>query len=96
MVDTHLTRRALNRATLARQMLLGREKVKVVTAIERLAGMQAQIPRPPFIGLWSRIDGFRREDLVRAIEARTIVRGTLMKSASASTEGSRGSASSKK
>jgi len=77
--DTTLSRRALNRATLARQMLLRREKVKPVAAIERLAAIQAQIPRPPFIGLWSRIEGFRREDLVRVIEKRDVVRATMMR-----------------
>lgn len=60
-------------------MLLARQKVKPVTAIERLAGMQAQLPRPPFIGLWSRIEGFERRDLLRAIERRQVVRGTLMR-----------------
>ncbi|MGH9329048.1 MAG: winged helix DNA-binding domain-containing protein [Vicinamibacterales bacterium] len=74
-----MSRRALNRATLARQMLLRRKKVKPVTAIERLAGVQAQLARPPFIGLWSRIDGFRRRDLTRAIERREVVRGTMMR-----------------
>jgi hypothetical protein len=76
---TTLTRGALNRATLARQMLLQREAVKPVTAVERLAGLQAQAARPPFVGLWSRLDGFRREDLVRAIECQQVVRGTLMR-----------------
>jgi hypothetical protein len=74
-----LSLRALNRATLARQLLLRREHVKVGTAVERVAGMQAQIPRPPFIGLWSRVERFRRDDLVRAIDRREIVRGTLMR-----------------
>jgi len=74
-----LSRRALNRATLARQMLLRREKVKPATAIERLAGMQAQLARPPFIGLWSRIEGFRRDSLTRAIERREVVRATMMR-----------------
>jgi hypothetical protein len=74
-----LTRRALNRATLARQMLLTRASVNTVTAVERLAGLQAQVPRPPFVGLWSRLDGFRREDLTRAIERKQVVRGTLMR-----------------
>ncbi len=60
-------------------MLLRREKVKPATAIERLAGMQAQLARPPFIGLWSRIEGFRRDSLTRAIERREVVRGTLMR-----------------
>src|SRR5215207_4866669 len=74
-----LTRRALNRATLARQMLLQRERSSAVEAVERLCGMQAQEPRPPFLGLWSRVQVFRREDLHRALHDRTIVRGTLMR-----------------
>ena len=79
MPEKALSRRALNRATLARQMLLSREKVKPATAIERLAGMQAQLARPPFIGLWSRIEGFRRDSLTRAIERREVVRATMMR-----------------
>ena len=74
-----LSRRALNRATLARQMLLRREPVRPAVAIERLAGLQAQVPRPPFVGLWSRVEGFEREDLARAIERKQVVRGTLMR-----------------
>lgn len=74
-----MTRRALNRATLARQMLLAREKVKPVAAVERLVMMQAQVPRPPFVGLWTRIEDFQRDDLVRAIERREIVRGTMLR-----------------
>jgi winged helix DNA-binding protein len=74
-----LTNRALNRATLARQMLLQREKVKPVAAIERLMGMQAQLARPPFIGLWTRIEDFKRDDLRRAIEKRDVVRATMMR-----------------
>jgi hypothetical protein len=79
MPDVRLSRRQLNRATLARQMLLQRAKVTPVAAVERLAGMQAQVPRPPFVGLWSRIEGFEREDLVRAVERRQVVRATLMR-----------------
>lgn len=75
-----LTLRQLNRATLARQMLLERETVPVVAAVERLAGMQAQEPRPPFVGLWSRLEGFRREDLVEALRGYEVVRGPLMRS----------------
>jgi Winged helix DNA-binding domain len=74
-----LTRRRLNRATLARQMLLRRERSSVVEAVERLCGMQAQEPRPPFPGLWTRLHTFRREDLHRSLHDRTVVRGTLMR-----------------
>jgi hypothetical protein len=74
-----LTRADLNRATLARQMLLAREKTTVVRAVERLAGLQAQLARPPFIGLWSRIAGFEAADLARAVHDRRIVRATLMR-----------------
>ncbi len=79
MSETVLSRRALNRATLARQMLLRRESITPVAAVERLAGMQAQVPKPPFIGLWSRLEGFQREDLVRALARHDIIRATLMR-----------------
>lgn len=69
--------RALNRATLARQMLLQRERVKVTTAIERIGGMQAQVPKPPFLGLWSRIEDFDRDELRKAIARGDVVRATL-------------------
>lgn len=56
-----LSGRALNRATLARQMLLGREAIPAVTAVERLVGLQAQAPFPPYFALWTRVAGFRPE-----------------------------------
>ena len=74
-----ITDRALNRATLARQMLLRREKATPVAVIERLAGMQAQLARPPFVGLWSRIHGFQAAELIKAVDRREVVRGTLMR-----------------
>lgn len=74
-----MTLRELNRATLARQMLLAREKRPLVKAIERLLGLQAQLPRPPFTGLWSRLDTFTRADLATAVNTRTVVRGTSMR-----------------
>jgi winged helix DNA-binding protein len=74
-----LTVKALNRATLARQMLLAREKTTALKAVERLVGMQAQLARPPYIGLWSRLAGFEAEDLSRLVHARKVVRGTLMR-----------------
>jgi Winged helix DNA-binding domain len=75
-----LTRTQLNRATLARQLLLDREDVTATSAVERLAGMQAQEPKHPFIGLWTRIAGFDRDDLRRALHEREVVRATLMRS----------------
>ncbi len=78
LVET-LTREQLNRATLARQMLLAREDISAVAAVERLCGMQAQEARPPFVGLWTRLARFERGGLHRALHERTIVRGTLMR-----------------
>jgi len=72
-----LTRRQINRATLARQMLLAREQAGAATAVERLCGMQAQEARPPFIGLWTRVAGFHRQDLHAALHRRDVVRATL-------------------
>ncbi|HWC26840.1 MAG TPA: winged helix DNA-binding domain-containing protein [Solirubrobacteraceae bacterium] len=75
-----LTHAELNRATLARQLLLERASVGVRDAVERLAGMQAQEPKHPFIGLWTRLEGFEEEALRRALHERAIVRATLMRS----------------
>lgn len=78
-----LSARELNRATLARQMLLERAsscELSVAAAVQRLAGMQAQEPKPPFIGLWSRVEGFSGPALLHAVSARAVVRGTLMRS----------------
>ncbi|XXX80714.1 winged helix DNA-binding domain-containing protein [Sorangium sp. So ce134] len=79
MPTTTLTRRELNRATLARQMLLSRERTTAVHGIERLVALQAQLARPPFIGLWSRLAGFRREDLVRLLLRREVVRAPFLR-----------------
>jgi Winged helix DNA-binding domain len=74
-----LSLRALNRATLARQLLLARDRVPVVEALERLGGLQAQEPKPAFAALWSRLEGFARDDLGAALREREVVRGTLMR-----------------
>ena len=74
-----LSVRALNRALLARQMLLRRERSSVADALDRLVGMQAQVPNAPYVGLWSRVVGFRPEQLVDLILARRAVRTALMR-----------------
>ncbi|WP_163997419.1 winged helix DNA-binding domain-containing protein [Pyxidicoccus caerfyrddinensis] len=74
-----LTTRELNRATLARQLLLEREQLPVLRAVERLVALQAQQAKPPFVGLWSRVEGFRRDDLTRLLQKRDVVRATLMR-----------------
>jgi len=80
LTDRVLTLRELNRATLARQMLLDRETLPIPDAIRRLAGLQAQVPGPPYIGLWTRLRDFRREDLTDCLERRQVVRAALMRS----------------
>lgn len=75
-----LSRRALNRATLDRQLLLTRAELPAFDAIRHLYGMQAQAPNPPYIGLWSRLAGFGHEDLARLLHERTVVRLVLMRS----------------
>jgi hypothetical protein len=71
--------RELNRATLARQMLLGRETVSGAAAVERLAGLQAQLASAPYVGLWTRLSGFKREDLAKEIENRKVIKATMMR-----------------
>src|SRR5881396_2811126 len=74
-----LTLRELNRAMLARQLLLERANIGVVPAIERLAALQAQSSPSPYIALWSRLADFRREKLWSAIERHDVVRARLMR-----------------
>jgi hypothetical protein len=80
MPDRPLTLRDLNRATLARQMLLEREAISVPAAIERLVGLQAQLAISPYIGLWTRLQHFQREHLAHLIDNHTVIKATLMRS----------------
>ena len=74
-----LTLAALGRATLARQLLLEREPMDAVAAVERLLGLQAQVPRPPFLALWSRLARVDRQEIVGLLRARRLVRATTMR-----------------
>ncbi|MER5646439.1 winged helix DNA-binding domain-containing protein [Streptosporangium sp. NPDC002524] len=74
-----LTRRDLNRATLERQLLLRRADLPALTVIERLVGLQAQDPDPPYVGLWNRIGAFGIDDLTRLLHRREVVRATLFR-----------------
>jgi hypothetical protein len=74
-----LTQRELNRALLARQLLLERAPLSLPRALERVAGLQAQYAPSMYIGLWSRVAGFERNGLTKALERRTVVQATLMR-----------------
>jgi hypothetical protein len=74
-----LTLRELNRALLERQLLLQRRKLGVQQAVERLCALQAQYSLSPYIAIWSRLTGFRKEQLTRALEQRKVVKSTLFR-----------------
>lgn len=74
-----LSQRALGRATLARQLLLRREACTPVAAVARLGGLQAQLARPPHIGLWSRLADYTRDALNSALHRRELVRATWLR-----------------
>ncbi|MEN3307311.1 MAG: hypothetical protein V7603_3513 [Micromonosporaceae bacterium] len=74
-----LSRRRLNRATLARQYLLERVPAPAIDTIEHLAGMQSQAPRAPYVGLWTRLRNFAPDELSALTEQRQVVRLHLMR-----------------
>ncbi len=75
-----LSRDRLNRATLARQLLLERAAIRPTTAIKRIGGLQAQEPASPYLALWSRLAAFDSAALDRAFQRRRVVKATLMRS----------------
>jgi hypothetical protein len=74
-----LTQRELNRALLARQMLLERAKLPIPRALERMGGLQAQYAPSMYVGLWARLEGLERDQLTRALERRIVVQGSMMR-----------------
>ena len=74
-----LSQRELNRALLARQLLLERGRMSLPKALERIGGIQAQYAPSMYVGLWSRLEGFERDALTRALERRSVVQATLMR-----------------
>lgn len=79
MTEPVLSLSELNRATLARQLLLERKRLPVARAVERIAAMQAQYSPSPYIGLWSRLQGFRKDQLTHALEQRRVVKASLFR-----------------
>jgi hypothetical protein len=77
--ETILGERALNRALLARQFLLCRQKRSASETIEHLVGLQAQVPGNPYLALWSRLEAFQPEELSQLIADRHAVRTSLMR-----------------
>jgi hypothetical protein len=80
MVERTLSQRERNRALLARQLLLERADVQIPRAVERIGGVQAQYAPSAYVGLWTRLRAFRRDALTSALERRSVVQGTLMRS----------------
>ena len=79
MADPVLDTRTLNRALLTRQLLLQRAKIPITRAVERIGGIQAQYSPSAYIGLWSRVQGFRRPQLTRALETADLIQATVMR-----------------
>ena len=79
MAEAVLTERQLNRALLARQLLLERDEMSLTKAVERLGGIQTQFAPAGYIALQSRLADFRRDDLTRALERATVVQAWMMR-----------------
>jgi hypothetical protein len=79
LTERVLTQRELNRALLARQLLLERVRLPLPRAVDRFGGIQAQYAPSSYVAMWTRLEGFRRDQLTRALERRTVVQGTLLR-----------------
>jgi winged helix DNA-binding protein len=79
-MDRMLSQRALNRALLARQLLLDRSPAPLPRALERVGGIQAQYAPSVYFGLWSRLRDLDPAAIARGLERRTLVQATLMRS----------------
>jgi hypothetical protein len=79
MSERILSTRALNRALLARQLLLDRSRLSITAAIEQVGGLQTQYAPSGYVGLWTRLAGFRREALTVALEDRSVIQATLLR-----------------
>jgi hypothetical protein len=77
--DRVLGARELNRALLARQLLLEPGTGAVTRTLERVGGLQAQYAPSMYVGLWSRMHELARDDLTRLLERRSVVQATLMR-----------------
>jgi hypothetical protein len=71
--------RALNRALLARQLLLERASLSISGAVERVGGLQTQYAPSGYVGLWTRLRDFARDDLTRALEDHSIIQATTLR-----------------
>ena len=80
LTERVLSVRDLNRALLGRQLLLERSSLPIPRALERVAGLQTQYAPSAYIGLWSRLEGFRLAHLTLALERKRAVQATLMRS----------------
>ena len=79
MTERTLSPRALNRALLARQLLLDRSSLSIVEAAEQVGGLQTQYAPSGYVGLWTRLRDFRRDALTAALEERSLIQATLMR-----------------
>jgi hypothetical protein len=79
MADRVLSRKALGRALLARQLLLERSSLSIPDAVEQVGGLQTQYAPSGYVGLWTRLAGFERAALTMALEDRSVIQATLMR-----------------